>query len=135
MRSMLLDTMDKISIRDLLSRCYLGVGDREREEKQEVVIQIEVYVDLQKAAETDRLQDTVDYRSLQEQVTDKVEASRFHLLEALASFIADTCLEHHRVEAVRVQVEKPSALRFSRSAGVEIFRIRDKDASLAPRRA
>lgn len=116
--------MDKILIKDLVARCIIGVGKEERRDKQDVVINIVLAVDLRKAGETDRLEDSVDYRALKKRIVRMVEDSEYHLVEALAEHIAQICLEDARVQEAQVTVEKPSALRFARSVGVEIRRCR-----------
>ena len=68
------------------------------------------------------IDDTVDYRALKKQILAMAEQSQFLLIETLAQAIADICLEHTRVQQVRVLVEKPAALRFARTVGVEITR-------------
>ncbi len=114
--------MDRILIRDLLVRCIIGVNDDERREKQDVVINLVISADLGKAGKSDRFEDAVDYRDLKKRVMAMVENSRFYLVEALAEAVAALCLEHPAVSEVQVRVEKPSALRFAKSVGVEITR-------------
>lgn len=114
--------MDTILIKDLLARCIVGINDEERREKQDVVINITLTADLKKACVTDRFEDTVDYRAVKKKVLTIVESSSYYLVEALAEKIAHTCLEFKGVTAANVLVEKPSALRFARSVGVEIYR-------------
>lgn len=114
--------MDKIFITDLLARCIIGVDADERREKQDVVINITLFADLSKAGQTDRFEDTVDYRAIKKKVLADVESSTFRLVEALAERIAQICIENPMVSSTLVRVEKPSALRFSRSVGVEIVR-------------
>jgi FolB domain-containing protein len=114
--------MDKILIKDLFARCIIGINEEERREKQDVVINVEISADLKKACLTDRFEDTVDYRSIKKKILAMVESSTFFLIEALAEKIAGICLDGKGVESVRVVVEKPSALRFARSVGVEIVR-------------
>jgi dihydroneopterin aldolase/D-erythro-7,8-dihydroneopterin triphosphate epimerase len=109
-------------IRDLLARCIVGINDDERREKQDVVVTIVVHADLQRAGKTDAFDDTVDYRAIKKRVLPLVEASSFHLIEALADAVARACLESRGVEQVDVTVEKPGALRFARSVAVEITR-------------
>jgi len=121
-------TSDRIFIRDLTIRCIIGVEEQERRERQEVIAQIELQVDLRRAGRTDVLADSVDYSALKRQVLDAAENSQYRLIEALAQRIADECLKHQRVECVRVIVEKPGILRFARTVGVEIVRRRG-DAS------
>ena len=116
--------MDRILISDLLVRCTIGVNDEERRDKQDVMINIAISTDLSKAGRSDRLEDAVDYRDLKKRIMNMVENSRFYLVEALAETVAGICLEHPAVTEALVRVEKPSALRFARSVGVEITRRR-----------
>lgn len=118
------ERVDSILIRDLLVRCIVGINDDERREKQDVVVNLTLTADLSAAGRSDRLEDSVDYRALKKGVVALAEASSFYLVEALAEHIADYCLGSPRVQGVTVTVEKPSALRFARSVGVEIHRER-----------
>lgn len=118
--------MDRILIRDLALRCVIGVTAEERREKQDIVINITLEADLRKAGLSDDLADTVDYKAFKKKVLALVEGPPFLLVEALAERIAALGLEDPRVERVTVTVEKPGALRFARSVGVEIVRERKK---------
>ena len=117
--------MGKIYITDLVARCVLGVEAEERREKQEVVINVGLEADLVAAAASDRFEDALDYRAIKKQILAFVEGSEFYLLEALTDRIADLCLENPHVAEVKVRVDKPSALRFARSVGVEIVKDRE----------
>lgn len=117
--------MDTILIRDLLVRCVIGVQDWEREVQQDVLLNIELDVDAWLAGQSDDFGDTVDYKAVTKRILDFAADSSFHLVEAFAQGVADLCLEDARVEGVRVRVEKPGALRFSRSVGIEIERQRN----------
>ena len=114
--------VDRILIKDLLVRAIIGVNPEERREKQDVLINIAMFADLKKAGQSDSIEDTVDYKKIKKEVLKLAENSSFMLAEALAEAIARICLSDGRVKAVRVLVEKPGALRFAKSAGVEIFR-------------
>lgn len=118
------EQLDRIQIRDLLLRCIVGINPDEREHKQDVVINITLYADLAKAATTDRIEDTVNYKTTKNRVVELVESSSFYLVEKLAEEIARECLSEDKVRAVAVSVDKPGALRFARSVGVEIVRFR-----------
>lgn len=115
---------DRVFIRDLALRCIVGVDESERREKQDILVHLTLHADLRQAGRTDALEDTVDYRALKKRILHLVEESRFRLIEALAQSIADECLREERVERVEVVVEKPGALRFARTVGVEIVRTR-----------
>ena len=114
--------LDRIHIRDLRGRCIVGINPDERVNKQDIVINLTLYADLRKAGRTDDIADTVDYKAVKQKVLALVEGSSFLLLERLAEAIADACLAQPGVRAVRVLVEKPAALRFARTVGVEIAR-------------
>jgi FolB domain-containing protein len=114
--------MDKIQIKDLLIRCIIGTNDFERKDKQDVLINITLFLDFHEAADKDDISRTANYREITKRIIQMVEDSRFYLLETLAEKIAQICLEHPKVAKVQVAVEKPGALRFARSVGVEIVR-------------
>lgn len=114
--------MDRILVSDLRARCIIGVHDEERREKQDVVINLTLFADLRKAGESDRFEDAVDYRAIKKEIVTMVESSQYHLVEALAKAVAQVCLRHPGVLQAGVRVDKPSALRFARSVGVEIMR-------------
>jgi dihydroneopterin aldolase/D-erythro-7,8-dihydroneopterin triphosphate epimerase len=116
--------MDKIFIRDLLVRCVIGISPEERRERQDVLITVALSVDLSVAGKSDRLEDAVNYRPLKKRILAIAEASEYHLIEALAERVAAECLENRQIREVQVGVEKPSALRFARTVGVEIVRRR-----------
>ena len=116
---------DRIEIRDLLVRGILGVNDWERRERQDILINITLFADLRAAGRSDDLSDTVNYRSVAKKVIDWVEQGAPFTVEALATGIARLCLEQAGVQRARVRVEKPGALRFAHSVGVEIERSAD----------
>ena len=116
---------DKISIRDLSIRCIIGVNEDERTEKQDVVINVTLFTDTRKAGQTDALEDSVDYKKVKKNILSLVESSEFLLIEKLADEIAKVCLDDSKVQKVNVTVDKPGALRYTRSVAVEIVRTRE----------
>ena len=119
---------DSILINDLLVRGVLGVNDWERENKQDILINIVLRTDLRAGALRDNLEDSVNYRTVAKRVTEHVESSTRFTVEALAEDIAQLCLSMPKVTRVRVRVEKPGAVRFARSVGVEINRCQEDRA-------
>jgi FolB domain-containing protein len=115
---------DRIVIRDIALSCIIGANPSERVTKQDVVINLSLGCDLSIAGATDRLEDTLNYRTLKAAIAALVEGSRFFLIERLADRIAALCLESERVRAVTVTVDKPGALTRARSVAVEIRRER-----------
>ncbi len=118
--------LDQIHIKDLLLRAIIGINDEERRNRQDVLLNLVLYADTRAAGASDDIADAVNYRTLTKKVIHLVEESQFYLVEKLAAEIAALCLEDSRVEAVDVRVEKPGALRFARSVGVEIHRARSQ---------
>jgi FolB domain-containing protein len=114
--------MDKIFIKDLVARGIIGINVWEREKPQEILINITVFTDTRRAAKTDDLADCVDYRALAKKVQAHAETAARLTVEALANDLAEICLEQRGVEKALVRVEKPGAVRFSSSVGVEIER-------------
>jgi FolB domain-containing protein len=116
--------MDKIIISDLLIRGVIGISERERESPQDILVNITIYTDISKAARSDNVEDSVNYRTISKKVLAHTETIKRYTVEALAEDIAQLCLEHPMAKSVVVRVEKPGAVRFSRSVGVEIERHR-----------
>jgi dihydroneopterin aldolase/D-erythro-7,8-dihydroneopterin triphosphate epimerase len=116
---------DKIYIRDLALRCIIGVNHDERTEKQDVIINVILFTDTRKAGQTDVLEDSVDYKMVKKTILSLVEKSTFLLIEKLAEEIAKVCLDDSKVQQVNVTVDKPGALRYTRSVAVEIVRTRE----------
>ncbi len=117
--------MDKTFIKDLMVRGIIGIHDRERERPQDILINITAFTDTRRAAETDNLADCVDYSALAKKVQAHAETSARFTVEALANDVAGICLEQKGINKVIVRVEKPEAIRFAKSVGVEIERGRD----------
>lgn len=116
--------MDKIIVEDLLVRGIIGVNDWEREKEQDILINVVIFADLEAAGHSDKIADSVNYRTVSKKVLAHVKQAKPFTVEKLAADIAALCLEEKRVERVRVRVEKPGAVRFAKSVGVEIERRR-----------
>jgi D-erythro-7,8-dihydroneopterin triphosphate epimerase len=116
------ENLDIINITDLSLGCIIGLNDWERTQKQNVLVNIVLYADLSRPCKTDRIEDSVDYKEIKKQIIAMVENSSFYLIERLAGSVAEICLVHPLVKAVQVRVDKPGALRYAKSVGVEIFR-------------
>lgn len=118
--------MDKTFIKDLRVRGIIGINDWEREQIQDMLINIEVFSDTRRAAETDDIEDCVNYRTLAKRVQAHAETAARLTVEALANDLAKLCLQEKGAQKVIVRVEKPGAVRFSNSVGVEIERSRNE---------
>ena len=127
--------MDKIFIRALKTEAIIGIFDWERQVRQTVVIDIEMSADIRKAALTDRIADTLNYKGVAKRVLAFVEASNFHLVETLAEHVAMLVLEEFGIEWVSIVLSKPGAVRGSRDVGVTLERDRSRLAEWRSARA
>jgi FolB domain-containing protein len=114
--------MDQVFISDLSARGILGINDWEREKPQEILVNLVLFGDLSRAGVSDDIRDCINYRTVAKKVLAQAETARRYTVEALAADLARLCLDEPGVQKVRVRVEKPGAVRFSRSVGVEIER-------------
>lgn len=117
--------MDQVIIKDLLARGVIGITDRERERPQDILINVVLFTDVTRAAETDHINDCVDYAKLSRKLLAHAETAQRKTVEALVSDLAGLCLQEAGVRGVRIRVEKPGAVRFARSVGVEIERFKE----------
>jgi len=119
-----LSSLDTIHIEDLVVRTVIGIFDHERDRCQDVLINITIWTDIARAAASDSIEDAVNYRELTKKIIHHVSKSQCLLLERLVQEVSDLILEESQIKATRVKIEKPGALRHSRSVGIEILRER-----------
>lgn len=117
--------MDKVFIKNLLTRGIIGVNDWERETPQDILINATLFTDTRYAAETDDINDCVNYSTVAKKLIKHAESAKRLTVEALAGDLAKICLEEEDVQKVIIRVEKPRAVRFAEAVGVEIERSRD----------
>jgi len=108
----------KIHIKNLRLKTIIGINDWERAEKQDVIVNVEVELDASRAIATDRIEDTINYKTLTKRIISEVELSKFFLIEKLADHILNIVLENKKVKRGTVEVDKPQALRFADSVSV-----------------
>jgi dihydroneopterin aldolase len=117
--------MDKIFIHALKTEAIIGIFDWERQVKQTVIVDIEISADIRKAALSDSIDDTLNYKRVAKRVLAFVEESKCHLVETLAEHVAMLILEDFGIAWVRISLSKPGAIRNSRDVGVMLERNRD----------
>ena len=117
--------MATIRVTDLRLRTVIGTNDWERESKQDIVINIALECDAAKAAQSDDLKDAVDYKALTKRIIEFAEGSQVFLLEKLTAQVLDMIMEDKRILSSAVRIDKPLALRFSKSVSVEMNRRRE----------
>ena len=118
------DAGDRIFLHGLALECIIGFIEWERRVKQTIVIDVEMPVDCARAALSDEVVDTLDYKKVAKRLIGFVEQSQFKLVETLAHKLAILILEEFSVEWVRLSINKPGAIRGSKDVGVAVLRTR-----------
>ena len=118
-----------IRIKNLRLRTIIGINDWERNETQDVVLNVEIVFDGNPVAETGHIDDTIDYKKIKKQIIAQVENSRFYLLDKLASHILGIVMEKKKVISATIEIDKPQALRFADSVSVCCSGRRKEDGS------
>lgn len=114
--------MDIIFIRDLRIDTVIGIYDWERSIKQTVRLDLELGSDIARAAASDSIEDTLNYKAVAKRVIAFVEASSFQLVETLAERIVALVREEFAVAWVRLTLNKGGAVRGAQGVGVVIER-------------
>lgn len=115
-------TSVRLAVEGIAVKCTIGVSERERQTRQEIVVNVEFYVQLDRAHFADSLDETVDYRTISQRVIEEASRSTFLLIESLAMHLAQTLLaEFPRMHEVRVDVLKPGALSAAGKVGVTVI--------------
>jgi dihydroneopterin aldolase len=114
--------MDIIFLHDLRIDAVIGIWEWERKIRQTVSIDLEMSADIRKAAATDSVDDTLNYKLVAKRLQEFVGESGFQLVETLAERVAEIVLNEFDVAWVRVRVNKPGAIRGARDVGVIIER-------------
>ena len=124
---------DSITLTGIRVNAHHGVYDFERENGQEFVIDVTVWLDLARAATSDDVGRTIHYGELAEQVARAAAGNPVDLIDTVAERIASVVLAHEPAERVRVTVHKPNApiaVPFT-DVSVQIERTRTDPPSLA----
>lgn len=114
--------MDRIFLSELKVDTVIGIWEWERKIRQTVVIDLEMSADIARAAATDRVEDTLNYKLVAKRIQSFVADSSFQLVETLAERVAGIVRDEFAVQWVKVRVNKPGAIRGSRDVGVLIER-------------
>tara|TARA_B100001996_G_C18407468_1_gene495517 strand:- start:288 stop:641 length:354 start_codon:yes stop_codon:yes gene_type:complete len=114
--------MDIIFLRNLKIDTVIGIYDWERRIKQTVILDLEMATDIKKAAKSDDIEDTLDYKAIAKRVISFVEESEYKLVETLAERIAEIIVNEFKVPWVKLSLNKIGAIRGARDVGVIIER-------------
>ena len=114
--------MDIIFLKQLEIETVIGIYDWEREIKQTVVLDIEMATDISKAAASDHIDDTLDYKSVAKRLIQFVGESEFELVETLTEKVAEIILTEFDVPWVKIVLNKRGAIRGAQGVGIIIER-------------
>ena len=117
--------MDTIFLSGLTTECIIGIWDWERRVRQKVVVDIEMATDIRRAAATDSIDDTLDYKRVSKRLLQFIGDSQFQLVETLTERIAEIVVCEFGVAWVRVRLNKQGAIRGARDVGIQIERRRE----------
>ena len=114
--------MDIIYLRELRVETVIGIYEWERRIRQPVIVDIQMAVDIRRAAVTDNIDDTLNYKAVAKRVIAFIEDSEFQLVETLAERVAEIVMNEFHVPWLRLEVNKKGAVRRARDVGVIIER-------------
>ena len=105
---------------DLEIETIIGVYPQERQTKQRLIVSIELEIDMTIAIQSDRLEDTVDYDALSQDIRQYVRKSRYHLIESLGQCILDRIMSNKQIRSTRIRLVKPKALDIAGTVELEL---------------
>ena len=114
--------MDRVFIENLTVETVIGIFDWEREIRQAVSLDLEMEFDIRKAAVSDSIEDTLNYKAVSKRLIHFIEQSEFQLVETLAEKCAAIVLQEFPVNRLKLKLSKPGAVRGSSAVGVIIER-------------
>lgn len=114
--------MDIIYLKDLKIETIIGIFEWERSTKQTISLDIEMASDISRAAETDSIDDTLDYKAVSKRLIEFVGGSDFQLVETLAEKCAEILLNEFKIQWLRLKLDKQGAIRGASGVGVIIER-------------
>ena len=113
--------MALIRITDLKIKTIIGINAWERNTKQDIIINAIIEYDAARAVKSDKITDTIDYKTITKKIIAKVKGSKYFLLEKLTAEVLNLILSERNVISATVRIDKPKALRFAKSVSVELF--------------
>ena len=109
-----------VCIKNLRLSAILGVYDEERHAEREIIVNVRVEYDPSVAIRTDALEDALDYKQIRNRIVGVVNGTRFRLIETLANGIVEELIKDPRILKLRLEVDKPKALRLAESVSVVV---------------
>ncbi len=114
--------MDTIFISGLKADTIIGIYDWEKNTRQTISLDLELATDIGKAAASDDIEDTLNYKSISKRLVEFIENSKYELVEKLAEEISTLLINEYGVEEVSLVLHKPGALSDADDVGIKITR-------------
>jgi len=114
--------MDLVYIRELEVETVIGIYDWEREIRQRINLDLEMGTDIRQAANTEDVDNTLNYKSVSDRLIEFIEQSEFLLIETMAEQVAEIVLNEFSVKWLRLRLGKPGAVPQAADVGVIIER-------------
>ena len=118
---------DEIFIEGLKFYATIGIHNWEKNTKQPIIMDISLFIEKIKNNNRDKIDETVDYKSISYSVKELVEDNKFELIETMGKEIALLCLKNEKVFEVKVKINKPEALKISDNVGIIINRRKNEN--------
>ena len=115
-----IEAMAIIRIKNLHVRTIIGFNPEERVNRQDVIINLQIEVDVSKAVSTDHEDDIYNYKAITKTIIAFVSESKYNLLEKLTHEVLQLVMQDERVIRAKVEIDKPRALRFSDSVSIQL---------------
>ncbi len=117
---------DKIIIKNASFPSFVGILEHEKKERQDILIDLEIYTDTREAGISDNIEKATDYSAVHNDIKSIIHSRHFNLIESIAGEIGEMVLNKYHAEKVMVRVKKPGALKEAgvKYTAVEIVRER-----------
>jgi FolB domain-containing protein len=107
-----------IKIKNLRVKTIIGVHAWEKKQKRDVVVNLEMEFDGNKAANTDDIADTLDYDHINQMLIEEISNSKFNLIEKLCRHLLDKIMADKRISRAKIEIDKPKALKNGESVSI-----------------
>ena len=97
----------KIIINNLIMQASVGVYETEKQNKQRIIVNVELLLSNDTEPKQDNLEATQDYSQFRKCLIDIIESQHFHLLEVLVEKVYSTLIRYSYVIGAKVKISKP----------------------------
>ncbi len=120
------NTNDKIFIKNIKTKAIIGIYDFEKKHPQKIIISLEMGTDIRKASKKDDIKYALDYDEISKFIDSFVQKSNYELIETLAeNIVKQLFYKYELIQDIKLKLEKPKAISYTKQVGVKIFRVRD----------